>query len=73
VLRGHTYHIDLHSNQPGFIVRVENSDGRHFAQAENDGEGGRAHLVFRCSRSGTYRVIVTSQFPGQYTLFVGQP
>jgi hypothetical protein len=73
LLRGHTYHIDLQSNQPGFMVRLESGDFSRLREAENDGEGGRAHLVFRCPRSGTYRVIVTSQFPGQYTLFVGQP
>jgi hypothetical protein len=73
LVRGRTYHIDLQSDQPGFVLRLENSDSVEIAHAENNAEAGRAHMVFRCPRVGVYRVIVTNQFRGPYTLHVCEP
>jgi hypothetical protein len=85
-VRGRTYHIDLQADRPGppgYMVRLENSAMVQLAQAGNAKEGGRAHIDFRCPRSDSYRIIVTTSLPGarprrvglpsHYTLFVREP
>jgi hypothetical protein len=72
LVQGRTYIIDLRSNQFDAFLRLEDSTFRQVAEDDDGGDGTNARIVYRCPRSGQYRVIATSLHQGQgaYTLSI---
>ncbi len=72
---GKTYWIDVASTDFDAYLRLEDAKGQRLAEDDDSGGGFDARLVFSPSRSGPYRVIVTTFGPGQtgaYSLKVRQ-
>lgn len=75
LIEGNNYQIDLTSKTFDAYLRLEDPEG--LPLSKNNGGGGNldARITYRCLRSGTYRVIVTTMraaATGRYTLTVQQ-
>ncbi len=75
MVQGRTYQIDLKSSDFDPFLRVEDSSFEQVAEDDDGGGNLQARLVFRATRTDTYRLIVTSYAGGKtgtYTLTVQQ-
>lgn len=73
LVAGQTYVIDLMSNQFDPYLYLENSQGRILMEDDDSGKGLNSRLIFTPTRSGTYRMVITSfgsQQTGNFTLRV---
>ena len=60
MIRGRSYIIDLRSTQFDAFLRLEDSALAQLAQDDDSGGNLDARIIFRCPRSGSYRIIATS-------------
>jgi hypothetical protein len=59
MVRGRTYIIDLRSTQFDAFLRLEDSALTQLAQDDDSGGNLDARIIFRCPRSGNFRVIAS--------------
>jgi hypothetical protein len=59
MVRGRSYIIDLRSTQFDAFLRLEDSALAQLAQDDDSGGNLDARIIFRCPRSGSYRIIAT--------------
>lgn len=73
--KGKRYVIDLQSSQFDPVLGLYDSQGNRIAVDDDSGQGLNARIRFTPSRTGTYRLVVTSfgkGMQGQYTLQIRQ-
>ena len=61
--------IELNSGEFDAYLRLEDSGGAKIAEDDDSGGDQNAKIVFRASREGTYRIIVTTFEPGMTGAF----
>jgi WD40 repeat protein len=68
LIAGNTYTFDMTGTLPGLqfdpYLRLEDAAGNQLAFDDDSGGGQNARIVFRCTRSGLYRIIATTFQPG---------
>jgi WD40 repeat protein/serine/threonine protein kinase len=76
LIAGNTYTIDMTSDLPGEqfdpFLRLEDAEGNQRAFNDNGGGNRNARIIFRCPRSGLYRIIATTaqRATGDYRLTI---
>jgi WD40 repeat protein len=71
---GKIYQIDMMFRTKGFdpYLRLEDAEGKELAEDDDSGGFPNARIVFRCERTGAYRIIATTfrEQIGEFTLAI---